>query len=78
MAVAGHECTEAEVVIDVLVAVDVVDFAGFAVLDENWIRFVVAIVAGDTEGDIKRVCAPLRILACAFRKWLVPFAMLRA
>ena len=51
MAVAGHERAEAEIVVNVFVAVDIVDAAAFAVFDEDGIGLVVAVVAGDSEGN---------------------------
>src|SRR6202012_1449528 len=49
MAMACHESAEAKVVVDVFVSVDVVNLAAFSVLHKNWIRLVVAVVAGDAE-----------------------------
>jgi len=46
----GHQRTEAEVVVDVFVAVEVVNAATFAILHKKWIGLVMAIVAGNAGG----------------------------
>src|SRR6267143_1201531 len=51
LAMSGHQRTEAEVVVDVFVAVEVVNAATFAILHKKWIVLVMAIVAGNAEGD---------------------------
>src|SRR5262249_40462291 len=49
MAVPGHERSETEVVVHVFVAVEIVDAPGFALLHEDGVGLVVAIVAGYPE-----------------------------
>src|SRR5260370_11794539 len=51
MAMPSHQRAEAQVVVDVFVAVEVVNAATFAILHKKWIGLVMAIVAGNAEGD---------------------------
>ena len=65
-----HQRAKAEVVIDVLIPIDVVNLAALSIPHKNRIRLVVPIVAGDTKWNASqvRVCAPPPISACAFRR----------
>jgi hypothetical protein len=49
--VAGHEGAVAEVVIDVIIAIEVADVAAVALGDEERIGFVEPVIAGDTQRD---------------------------
>ena len=49
MAVAGHQRAETQVVINIFVAVEVVDFAALSVFHEERIRLVMAVVAGNAQ-----------------------------
>src|SRR5580692_4221874 len=51
VAMSGHQCAKAQVVVNIFVAVEVVDAAPLAVFHEDRIWLVMAIVAGDSEGD---------------------------
>src|SRR6267154_1313195 len=51
MAMPSHQRAEAQVVVDVFVAVEVVNAATFAILHKKRIGLVMAIVAGNAEGD---------------------------
>src|SRR5258708_3760079 len=50
MAVTGHQRAIAQVVVDVLIAIHVVNAASAAVLHEQWIRRIVAVITGYSEG----------------------------
>ena len=49
MTVAGHERAETEVVVNVFVAIEIVNAAGFSIFHENRIRLVMAVVAGHAQ-----------------------------
>src|SRR5439155_7649776 len=51
MAMTRHQCAKTKVVVNIFVAVHVVNLAAFAVFYENWIWLVVAIVAGYSKRD---------------------------
>src|SRR6266851_2523768 len=51
MAMPGHQCAKAEVMVNVFVAVEVVNAAAFAILHKKRIGFVMAVVTGDAERD---------------------------
>ena len=51
MAVAGHQRAETEVVINIFVAVEIVNAASFSIFHENRIRLVMAIIAGNAQGN---------------------------
>ncbi len=60
MAMPGHQCAEAQVVIDVFVSIDVVNLASLPVLHKQRIGLVVAVVAGNAERDALQ-CALVRV-----------------
>src|SRR5690348_7176349 len=49
MAMAGHERAKTKIVINVFVAIEIVNAAAFSVFYENRIRLVMAVVAGNTQ-----------------------------
>src|SRR5260370_18940625 len=51
MAMPSHQRAEAKIVVDVLVAVEVVNAAAFAILHKKRIGLVMAIVAGNSNRD---------------------------
>jgi len=55
MTVASHQRTETQVVVNVFVAIEIVNTAALSILDKNRIRLVMAIVAGNAErNSLKR------------------------
>src|SRR3984885_2864800 len=53
MTVAGHQCAKAQIEVDVFIAIDVVNVAAFAVLHENRIRIVGAVIAGHAKRNAR-------------------------
>ena len=51
VAMPGHQCAKAEVVIHVFVSVDIVNPARLSILYENRIRLIVPVIAGHAERD---------------------------
>src|SRR5580765_2709783 len=68
MAVPGHQCAKAKVMVDIFVVVDIVDSAALAILHKNWIRLVVSVVAGHSERNTS--FRPL-VSRCRFRRALL-------
>jgi len=66
MPVPGHQRAEAKVVIDVLVAVDVLNFAAVPLRHENRIGIIRAVIAGDAErNSFLRLLVRFRGFRCA-------------
>src|ERR1700733_1126087 len=55
MTMSCHECTEAEIVVDVIVAIEIAKMRTAAFLHEDRMRIVGAIVAGYTQRDALQV-----------------------
>src|SRR5436309_2529959 len=49
MAMASHECTEAKVVVDIVIAIEIAEVRALTFLDENGVGIISAIVAGNAQ-----------------------------